>query len=114
MAPHLGGAPPTCHPRQHEPCRDSHLWKLFRVPLTGPRPKSVRRYLEAEDAAGTARLDDAETAATQFLGMISNYVFWPRMLLARWEPDEAGIAHAVDQAVLTMLARYGAPETRGA
>jgi TetR/AcrR family transcriptional regulator, regulator of autoinduction and epiphytic fitness len=53
-------------------------------------------------------------AATQFLGMISNYVFWPRMLLARWEPDDSAITNAVDQAVLTMLARYGAPGTHGA
>ncbi|MFH8440020.1 TetR/AcrR family transcriptional regulator [Streptomyces sp. NPDC018026] len=75
---------------------------------------SVRRYLEAENAAGTARLDDAETAATQFLGMISNYVFWPRMLLARWEPDDAALTNAVDQAVLTMLARYGAQGAHGA
>ncbi|MDA2804113.1 TetR/AcrR family transcriptional regulator [Nocardiopsis suaedae] len=79
-----------------------------------PYFESVRRYLEAENAAGTARLDDAETAATQFLGMISNFVFWPRMLLARWEPDDSAIADAVDQAVLTMLARYGAPEPGGA
>jgi hypothetical protein len=30
------------------------------------------------------------------------------MLLAHWEPDDAAITNAVDQAVLTMLARYGA------
>jgi hypothetical protein len=41
--------------------------------------------------------------------MISNYVFWPRMLLARWEPDDASVMNAADQAVQTMLARYGAP-----
>lgn len=31
------------------------------------------------------------------------------MLLARWEPDDTAITNAVDQAVLTMRARYGAP-----
>ncbi|MEV4020474.1 TetR/AcrR family transcriptional regulator [Nonomuraea angiospora] len=72
---------------------------------------SVRRYLDAEHAAGTAKLDDTELAATQFLGMISNYVFWPRMLLADWSPDEASMAHVVDEAVLVMEARYGAPKT---
>jgi hypothetical protein len=46
--------------------------------------------------------------------MISNYVFWPRMLLAHWEPDDRAVADAVDQAVLTMLARYAAPGTRAA
>lgn len=80
-------------------------FKLGKMPYF----ESVRRYLAAENAAGTAVLDDAEMAATQFLGMISNYVFWPRMLLARWEPDDASVLNAVDQAVQTMLARYGAP-----
>ncbi|MFC7911005.1 TetR/AcrR family transcriptional regulator [Streptomyces nigra] len=85
-------------------------FKLGKMPYF----ETVRRYLAAEDAAGTARLDDAETAATQFLGMISNYVFWPRMLLAHWEPDDTAVANAVDQAVLTMLARYGTPDAHGA
>lgn len=72
---------------------------------------SVRRYLDTEKARGTVRLDDAELAATQFLGMISNYVFWPRMLLIDWSPDEASMAHVVDEAVLMMEARYGAGNT---
>ncbi|WP_244409545.1 TetR/AcrR family transcriptional regulator C-terminal domain-containing protein [Streptomyces albofaciens] len=46
-----------------------------------------RRCLAAENVAGTARLDDAETAATQFRGdLISDYVFWPWMLLVRCPP----------------------------
>lgn len=89
-------------------------FKLGKMPCF----ESARRYLAAENAAGTARLDDAEMTATQFLGIISNYVFWPRMLLARWEPDDTvittAITTAVDQAVLTMLARYRAPGTHGA
>ncbi|GAA1049489.1 TetR/AcrR family transcriptional regulator C-terminal domain-containing protein [Arthrobacter russicus] len=47
---------------------------------------SVRRYLDTENALGTTKLDDTEMAAAQFLGMISNYVFWPRMLLMNWSP----------------------------
>ncbi|MET9542738.1 TetR/AcrR family transcriptional regulator [Streptomyces sp. NPDC006553] len=69
---------------------------------------SVRRYLEAERAAGTVVLEDPELAATQFLGMISNYVFWPRMLLPRWSPDRAAVEHVVDEAVAMMEARYAA------
>ncbi|WP_420034247.1 TetR/AcrR family transcriptional regulator [Streptomyces sp. cg28] len=69
---------------------------------------SVRRYLEAERDAGTVRLDDAELAATQFLGMISNYVFWPRMLLPHWAPDGAAVERVVDEAVSMMAARYAA------
>ncbi|WP_279626653.1 TetR/AcrR family transcriptional regulator C-terminal domain-containing protein [Amycolatopsis regifaucium] len=72
---------------------------------------SVRRYLDTENALGTAKLDDTELAATQFLGMISNYVFWPRMLLMNWSPDDASMAHVVDEAVLMMEARYGLANT---
>ncbi|WP_113699924.1 TetR/AcrR family transcriptional regulator [Nonomuraea lactucae] len=72
---------------------------------------AVRRYLEAEGKAGTVRLDDPELAATQFLGMIANYVFWPRMLLMTWSPSEAAMAHAVEEAVVTMEARYGASKS---
>jgi len=74
---------------------------------------SVRRYLDTENALGTAKLDNTELAATQFLGMISNYVFWPRMLLMNWAPDDASMAHVVDEAVLMMEARYRATNTTG-
>ncbi len=74
---------------------------------------SVRRYLDAENALGTAEVDDTELAATQFLGMISNYAFWPRMLLIDWSPDDASTARVVDEAVLMMEARYGAANTTG-
>ncbi|WP_103944794.1 TetR/AcrR family transcriptional regulator [Thermomonospora echinospora] len=73
-----------------------------------PYFESVRSYLEAERAAGTIVVDDLDLAATQFLGMISNYVFWPQMLLPHWAPDEASMDHVVDEAVLMMRARYGA------
>jgi hypothetical protein len=72
---------------------------------------SVRRYLDTENALGAAKFDDTELAATQFLGMISNYVIWPRMLLMNWSPDDASMAHVVDEAVLMMEARYGVANT---
>ncbi|WP_051798080.1 TetR/AcrR family transcriptional regulator [Catenuloplanes japonicus] len=76
-----------------------------------PYFESVRKYLENEHEAGAARVDDPVTAANQFLGMISNFVFWPRMLLIHWDPDETEIAHAVHEAVRTMIARYAAGST---
>jgi hypothetical protein len=50
---------------------------------------------------------DAESAANQFLGMIANFVLWPRMLLTDWAPAARETGYAVDEAVETMLARYG-------
>ncbi|MEE2037029.1 TetR/AcrR family transcriptional regulator [Nocardiopsis sp. CT-R113] len=68
---------------------------------------SVRRYLESARDAGTARFDDADTAATQFLGMIADYVLWPRMLLVDWSPSRGSMERVVAEAVATMEARYG-------
>ncbi|MFH9418621.1 TetR/AcrR family transcriptional regulator [Streptomyces rochei] len=77
---------------------------------------SVQNYLESEHEAGNADVPDAESAANQFLGMIANYVLWPRMLLTDWNPTASDIHNAVEEAVQTMLARYAprpAPTTAG-
>ncbi|MFC4554850.1 TetR/AcrR family transcriptional regulator [Georgenia faecalis] len=71
-----------------------------------PYFESVRRYLQAEHEAGTVRVEDVDLAATQFLGMISNYVFWPTLLVPGWEVSAERVAQVVDEAVRTMAARY--------
>ncbi|MFE1168288.1 TetR/AcrR family transcriptional regulator [Nocardiopsis sp. NPDC058789] len=71
-----------------------------------PYFSSVQHYLEAEHEAGNADVPDAVSAANQFLGMIANYVLWPRMLLTDWSPTPADTSYAVEQAVQTMLARH--------
>ncbi|WP_255443687.1 MULTISPECIES: TetR/AcrR family transcriptional regulator C-terminal domain-containing protein [unclassified Amycolatopsis] len=45
-------------------------------------------------------------AATQLLGMISNYVFWPTLLVPGWEVSAERVAQVVDEAVRTIAARY--------
>lgn len=72
-----------------------------------PYFESVRAYLRAEHAAGALRIDDAQSATTQFLGMVSNFAFWPRLLIPAWSPTRAATQRAIDEAVETMLARYG-------
>lgn len=71
-----------------------------------PYFESVRSYLLAEHEAGTVRVDDVDLAATQFLGMISNYVFWPTLLVPGWKVSTARVAQVVDEAVHTIAARY--------
>ncbi|MGF0118641.1 TetR/AcrR family transcriptional regulator [Promicromonospora sp. Marseille-Q5078] len=68
---------------------------------------AVDRYLRAEHDNGTAQVDDPVTATTQFLGMIANFVFWPRLLVVDWEPTAAEVDRAVAEAVTTAVARYG-------
>src|SRR3569833_3974731 len=71
-----------------------------------PYFESVRSYLLAEHEAGTVRIEDVDLAATQFLGMISDYVFWPTLLVPGWEVSTERVAQVVDEAVRTMAARY--------
>ncbi|AWB93445.1 TetR/AcrR family transcriptional regulator [Aeromicrobium chenweiae] len=73
-----------------------------------PYFESVRGYLLAENEAGTVRIEDVDLAATQFLGMISNYVFWPTLLVPGWEVSAERVAQVVDEAVRTTAARYAA------
>ncbi|GAB3466257.1 TetR/AcrR family transcriptional regulator [Streptomonospora sediminis] len=75
-----------------------------------PYYESVRDYLLAEHQAGTVQVEDADLAATQFLGMISNYVFWPTLLVPDWQVSEERVAQVVDEAVRTFAARYAATE----
>ncbi|WP_435157285.1 TetR/AcrR family transcriptional regulator [Amycolatopsis sacchari] len=75
-----------------------------------PYFESVRSYLLAEHEAGTVRVEDVDLAATQFLGMISNYVFWPALLVPGWEVSADRVAEVVDEAVRTFAARYAVPE----
>ncbi len=79
---------------------------------TLPVLAALGRYLRTESAAGTAHVEDPDTAAAQFLGMISTVVFWPRLMHGNWSLSEAETQHVVDEAVRTMVARYGAPAVR--
>lgn len=68
----------------------------------------VRDYIEAESVDGRLVVTDAVRATTEFLGMISNFVIWPQLLLPKWSPSDKAIAETVESAVQTFLARYAA------
>jgi AcrR family transcriptional regulator len=103
MAPSSASSSPSC--------RASPSWASPLRARQDALPRLGTPLSRHRDALGAAKLDDTELAATQFLGMISNYVFWPRMLLMNWSPDDASMAHVVDEAVLMMEARYGVANT---
>jgi TetR/AcrR family transcriptional regulator of autoinduction and epiphytic fitness len=67
---------------------------------------SVRAYLKAGAARGTLVVEHPDIAATQFLGMIADNVFWPRLLLVAWAPSKRSMDRVVSEAVDTMVARY--------
>lgn len=76
---------------------------------TGKMPffTEVQHYLQAAHDAGTARIADPLLAASNFLGMIASYAFWPRLMVVGWDPARAEVENAVEEAVATTLARYG-------
>lgn len=73
-----------------------------------PVIESLRRYLHLEqDAGGIVAGADLGAAAEQFLGMIASRTFWPRLVHPTWSIDAAGIHRVVEDAVETIVARYG-------
>lgn len=66
----------------------------------------VRDYIGTEAVAGGLVVPDVVRATTEFLGMISNFVLWPQLLLQEWSPTDRAIAETVESAVETFLARY--------
>jgi len=70
---------------------------------------ALGRYLRAENAVGSANVDDPDVAAAQFLGMISTVVFGPRLVHGNWSLTEEETRKVVDESVRTIVARYAAP-----
>ena len=66
----------------------------------------LRVYLEAEIAAGTLAIDELPLAKRQFLGMINDVIFWPRLLIRDLEVSSEEAEDVIQGAVATFLARY--------
>ena len=68
----------------------------------------VRDYIDSEAREGSLEVADVVRATTEFLGMISNFVLWPQLLLHEWSPTGQAVDDTVSSAVETFLARYAA------
>ncbi len=73
-----------------------------------PYLERLYAYLGTEVAAGTLAVADVSLAGQQFFGMINSVIFWPRFLATTMEVADAEVDRVIREAVLTMLARYGA------
>lgn len=80
----------------------------------GKRPylERLEALLTQAVAAGLINVPDVPLAVRQFLGMINDVVFWPRLLVPDLEVDDAMADAVVSSAVETFLARYAAPHAR--
>ncbi|WP_104104781.1 TetR/AcrR family transcriptional regulator [Arthrobacter sp. 08Y14] len=74
---------------------------------TLPVLAALDRFFRSVNAAGTGSVNDPVTAASQFLGMIASEIFWPRLVHSEPPPDAERTRQVVDQAALTIAARYG-------
>ena len=88
------------------------LFEMGKVPYL----HRLHAYLDVEVAAGTLAIRDVATAGQQFFGMVNGAIFWPRLLATDLTVPDAEVERVIEEAVLTMLARYGAsradrPET---
>ena len=67
----------------------------------------IHLYLNAEIALGTLAVNDMPLAASQFLGMINDAIFWPRFFLMSMTVTPDRVKQVINEAVTTMLHRYG-------
>lgn len=82
----------------------------------GKKPYLARleAYLRRAVAEDMLVVDDIPLAVRQFLGMINDVVFWPRLLVADLVVTRADAERVVSSAVATFLARHGVPGGRTA
>lgn len=78
---------------------------------TLPVLTALRRFFQAANDQGAAKVNDLDVAAAQFLGMIATVVFWPRLVHGNWSLTDEETRHTVDEAARTIVARY-ATESR--
>ena len=67
----------------------------------------LHAYLQIQVASKNLTIADIPIATRQFLGMINDVIFWPRLLIMDLEIDESEIKTVIVNAVETFLARYG-------
>jgi TetR/AcrR family transcriptional regulator, regulator of autoinduction and epiphytic fitness len=75
----------------------------------GKKPYLTRleAFVRDHAAKGTLKVAKVDLAVRQFLGMINDVVFWPRMLIAGLDVTDDQAQEIVDEAVATFVARYG-------
>ena len=75
----------------------------------GKAPYLERLEQFMSDAAEKAALEPRDSwaiPAREFLGMVNDQLFWPRLLIVDFTPTQATSVEVVDSAVATFLSRY--------
>ncbi|RFU44483.1 TetR/AcrR family transcriptional regulator C-terminal domain-containing protein [Paraburkholderia sp. DHOC27] len=91
-------------PRFPEP--GEYLFECGKMPFL----HRIHLVFDEEIKLGTLIVADVPTAASQFLGMVNDAIFWPRFFLMSMTVSDERVSQVIDEAVITMLQRYGAPK----
>ncbi|MGA4982577.1 TetR/AcrR family transcriptional regulator [Streptomyces cellulosae] len=76
----------------------------------GPVVAAFTERLDALVRAGRLHCPDTRLAARQFMGLVQEFLVWPRVMAFTEETAEgSGRDVVIDEAVRTFLARYAAP-----
>ena len=67
----------------------------------------ISAYLNTQVTKGGLKSADTVGAAHQFMGMITDQLFWPVLLSPGYEVSDQAAEEIVAEAVLTLMARYG-------
>jgi TetR/AcrR family transcriptional regulator of autoinduction and epiphytic fitness len=60
---------------------------------------------------GALRTDNVQLARTEFIGMLSEVFFYPRLTVVDYSISDAQVAKVLDSAVSTFVARYRPPKS---
>ena len=71
-----------------------------------PYLRRISEYLGAERRAGNLGTWDDSKAASQFMAIIADQLFWPVLLVPGFSVSDQEAIYAVEDAVLTIIARY--------
>jgi TetR/AcrR family transcriptional regulator of autoinduction and epiphytic fitness len=74
----------------------------------GPFLERLEDYLRTQAAVGRLVVDNVETAANQFLAVITGQTFWPELIGPGCGGSKDDVERIVEDAVQLMLARYAA------
>lgn len=83
----------------------SSLAEAFYHRAKSPSVRRLTEYFRHLDASGRLRIPDPELAAAQFLGLIKEALFWPRLLGVELPLAERN-APVVEEAIRMFEARY--------
>ena len=72
----------------------------------GPRMKALAAHFDQLHAEGRLHCEHPEIAAWQFIGLVQEFIVWPKVM-AMHDPADIPPAHLViDEAIATFMARY--------